>query len=137
MRQWKAKVVRRWKVAAIVCAALVVIGSGVAALVPHSSPSEVQSVTYYGDPFTVTVGATGDASTAVSYTCASSVGKVTTCTATIVGGVWSKKVTVPEGTVVRVRAHGGVLPPTCWVSDKDDVVVFIKSTDGVCQAVAE
>jgi hypothetical protein len=137
MRQWKAKVVRRWKVFAVVCAALVVVGTGAATLVPHSSPSEVQGVTYYGDPFTVTVGATGDASTAVSYTCASSVGKVKTCTATIAGGVWSKKVTVPQGTVVRVQAHGGVLSPECWISDKDDVVVLIKSTDGVCQAVAE
>jgi hypothetical protein len=137
MRQWKNTVVRRWKVAAIVCAALVVLVTGVAVLVPHSPPEESQSITYYGNPFTVTVGATGDASTAVSYTCADSVGKVETCTATVGGGVWSQRVTVPEGTVVRVQAHGGVLSPTCWISDEDDVMVLVKSTDGVCHAVAK
>lgn len=127
------------KVAAVMASTAVIVGAAFASYLVHpsaSGPSE--DVTYY-ESVTLTIGASGDTDTRVSYTCADAVGNVDVCGPEPVSteGVWHKKVSVPPGTVVRVQARGGVLPPHCWISDKSDQITLASNESGqTCEAVA-
>jgi hypothetical protein len=71
---------------------------------------------------TVTLGATGPGAAKVTYTCIDDTTRV--CGPDAVNSVWTKKVTAPVGTTVRVQVSGGVLPPECWISDETDQMTY-------------
>lgn len=84
---------------------------------------------------TVVLHATGDPSTDVYYTCMEETA-VSVCEATVIGGVWAEKVTVPVGTTVYVRASGGVVAPRCSITDESDRLVLVRGS-GSCEVVAQ
>lgn len=131
---------RAWKIVAVVASALVIIGTGAASYFAHPPVSDrFEALTYYGDPVTLTLGATGDGTTRVTYTCADSLGIVDTCGPEKVPASlnpWRMQVTVPEGTVVSVRASGGVIAASCSISDAADENVLAHSNTGECETVA-
>jgi hypothetical protein len=128
---------RRRKIAVVAASVAVVVGSGVVSFLvnepttyaPAASPPEV----------TLTLSATGDTTTQVVYTCADAAGVVSTCGPELVPApnAWSKRVTVPAGTVVRVQARGGVLPGWCSIADASDQLRLDHDKAGACMAVAE
>jgi len=50
--------------------------------------------------------------------------------------VWTTKVTVPAGTTVRVQAEGGMLGPTCMITDESDRIRLDHQESGECETVA-
>ncbi len=84
---------------------------------------------------TVVLHATGDPSTDVYYTCMEEAA-VSVCEATVIGGVWAEKVTVPVGTTVYVRASGGVVAPRCSITDESDRLALVRGS-GSCEVVAQ
>lgn len=100
------------------------------------SPVAASSTAPPTPTMTITIGAaTSFVGVQVRYTCIQS-DKIATCGPESVSGVWTKKLTVPVGTVVRVQAsgNGAYLPPSCWIADETDHLVFNKSDNGSCQA---
>lgn len=116
------------RVGVVVASAAVVIGTGVASWITHAP-------TTYGRGVTLTLSATGDSSTGITYTCGDN--ETTPCGGTVSPwGVWNERVTVPWGTTVRVQARGGVLSPTCSIADSSDRLVLDHEEDGMCEVVA-
>lgn len=138
---------------ALACAAVaVVVGTGVASYLvstPASSPSASSPETaktaktatrVTGRMVTLTLNATGDADTQITYTCADAAGSVDMCgpESVPVLDVWTKTVTVPAGTTVRVQAHGGTLQSWCSISDESGQLVLDRNHEtGECATVAK
>lgn len=121
----------------LACAATaVVVGVGVASWFMHE-PGLVREEVTPVRSVTVTLSVTGDATTRVEYTCADGSGVVDTCgpEPVPVRDVWSKRVSVPAGTTVRVQARGGVVPALCEISDASDRAVLVHGERGVCETV--
>lgn len=128
-------------VIALACAAVVVVGVGVASFfvnAPSSSPpaSSPTSVTQAADA-DVTLILHAVNAERVTYTCMKA-GEVDVCqTSVSMATVWSQKVVVPAGTTVRVQAQGSTLPPWCSITDKSDRMVLNKNHEtGDCETVA-
>lgn len=68
---------------------------------------------------TVQLGAGGvSVDTKVVYSCMDGTNVSVCGPDPITGGVWTKPLTAPVGTTVRVQVSGGVLPPECWIADE-------------------
>lgn len=132
---------RVWKIALVAVSALVMVGVAMAWFVNDSTdaPPGAQQEPPAAVMVTLTLSATGDTSTRVTYTCGDEAGGVTSCGPEQVrGGVWSAKVTVPAGTTVRVQTAGGVIRSLCSIADETDRVKLNPDEQtGDCEAVAK
>lgn len=126
------------KVAALAASVAVVVGVAVVSWLMRGP--EADAPTTSGSPpeanmVVLILHATGDVDTRVEYTCVEA-GSVSTCHASVRGGLWSTKVTVPAGTTVLVQPRGGVLPSRCSIADAEDQGLIRDQRGGKCEWVA-
>ena len=122
---------------ALVCAsaavAVAACGGNTSTSSPPASTREAAAV----EMVTLTLGATGDAGTEVTYTCMEA-DVVDECVDRVPApDVWSTQVTVPVGTTVRVQARGRVIRSLCTIADESDTERLDYSNVGECEAVAK
>jgi hypothetical protein len=126
------------KVAALAASVAVVLGVAVTSWLMRGPQADAPTTS--GSPpetemVVLNLHATGDVDTRVTHTCVEA-GSVSTCHASVRGGVWSTKVTVPAGTTVHVQARDGVLTPWCSIADVEDQALIRDQSGGTCEWVA-
>lgn len=101
---------------------------------PEAPPEPVTRV--------ITVGASSMAhDSAVTYTCPNEDYVLEECSPKdpwYTNGVWTKHVTVPVDSTIRVQVHGGLMGGTCWIANEQGGITYDRNeTGGACAYTVE